>query len=180
MESRPGLRSGEKQSPSEVFAKHYEDNLPKVYRYIRYRVGNTTVAEDLTSAVFEKALDKFGSYRTDKGALSTWLISIARNTVVDHYRAAARRRTVPLEEAIEVPSQDASPEEEAVRQEEIQKLQGYLAKLSQREQEIISMKFGAELHNREIAKVTGLSESNVGVTLYRAILKLRSEFGVLK
>lgn len=82
---------------AEVFAECYEANLPKVFRYISYRVGNTQLAEDLTSMVFEKALTKFNSYRSDRASLLTWLVSIARNMVVDHYRASASKQTVALE-----------------------------------------------------------------------------------
>lgn len=161
---------------AEVFAECYEANLPKVFRYISYRVGNTQLAEDLTSMVFEKALTKFNSYRSDRASLLTWLVSIARNMVVDHYRASASKQTVALEEAAEIMAENVSPEDEAIRNEERRRLRMCLAGLSPREKEIISLKFGAELTNRRIAGMLGLSESNVGVMLYRAIRKLRNGF----
>lgn len=73
-------------------------------------------------------------------------------------------------------AENVSPEDEAIRNEERRRLRMCLAGLSPREKEIISLKFGAELTNRRIAGMLGLSESNVGVMLYRAIRKLRNGF----
>ena len=176
-ESRPGMVSAEnyKDNKTEVFARFYEEYLPKVLRYISYRVGDMYLAEDLTSVVFEKALTRLDSYRSE-GAFASWLFSIVRNTVTDHFRVKAKRQTIPIEEVSEVRSQDDPPEEEVIRQEDLQKLHEYLSQLSQREQEVISLKFGAELNNREIAKTLGLSESNVGVILYRTLARLRQRF----
>ncbi len=176
-EGRPGENAGENiMSAREVFAELYEQYLPKVFRYISYRVGDIHLSEDLTSDVFEKALAGFGSYCSDKASFFTWLLSIARHAVIDHYRVSGKRQTIPLERAAEMSSGNASPEEEAVRKDELQRLQTCLAGLPQQEQEIISLKFGAEMSNRQIAKMLSLSESNVGTMLYRAIRKFRDSF----
>jgi RNA polymerase sigma-70 factor (ECF subfamily) len=163
----------EAASARETFAQLYEEYLDKVFRYIQYRVNNMQLAEDLTSAVFEKALVNFSKYSSDKASFSTWIFSIARNVVIDYYRVHGKRQTVSLEETTEMPSRDLSPEEELLKREELKRLQVFLTDLPQGEQEIIRLKFGAELNNRQIAKTLGLSESNVGTKLYRAIRKLR-------
>ena len=163
-------------SARETFAELYEEYLPKVFRYIQYRVSNMQLTEDLTSTVFEKALVNFSKYSKDKARFSTWIFSIARNTVIDHYRAQGRRKTVPLEETYDTSSDDPSPDEALSRAEERKKLRESLAKLSGEEREIISLKFGAALNNRQIAGVLGLSESNVGTKLYRTLRKLREGF----
>lgn len=163
-------------SAGEAFAELYEQYLPKVFRYIQYRVNSMQLTEDLTSTTFEKALVNFSRYSSDKAKFSTWIFSIARNVVIDHYRVSQRKQTAPLEEAGEVSSKDRSPEEELFKGEELERLQGYLSQLQHDEQEIIRLKFGAELNNRQIAKMTGLSESNVGTRLYRAVRKLRDSF----
>ena len=176
-ESKTEAYTGEDiRSAREIFAELYEQYLPKVFRYISYRIGDVHLAEDLTSGVFEKALTGFSSYRSDMASFSTWLLSIARHTVIDHYRASSRGQTVSLEEATEMASESVPPEEEVIRKEELQKLQTCLAGLPSQEQEIISLKFGAELTNRQIAGMLSLSESNVGTILYRAVRKLRDGF----
>lgn len=163
-------------SDREVFAGLYEQYMPGVYQYINYRVGNVYLAEDLTSAVFEKALTAFSRYQSDRASFFTWLISIARHMIIDHYRMIGRRKNISLDEANDISSDTLSPEQEAVKREELQRLQLCLAGLSQQEQEIVSCKFGAEMTNRQIAGVLSLSESNIGTILYRAVRKLRDCF----
>ncbi|MCJ7514799.1 MAG: sigma-70 family RNA polymerase sigma factor [Dehalococcoidia bacterium] len=158
------------------FAALYEEHMAYVFRYINYRVGNRNEAEDLTSVVFEKALAAFHRYDSNKAAPQTWLLTIARNTVTDHLRKSSKRKTMPLDNAIGIESLDPPPPEETDRREEYQRLHFCLAALPQREQEIISLKFGGELNNRQIASAVGLSENNVGTILFRAICKLRNCF----
>jgi len=158
------------------FTALYEEHMAYVFRYINYRVGNRNEAEDLTSVVFEKALAAFDRYDERKSAPQTCLLTIARNTVTDHLRRSSKRKTMPLGNAVGVAAADPSPPEVTENREEYEKLQLCLAVLPQREQEIISLKFGAELSNRQIASVVGLSENNVGTILFRSICKLRNCF----
>jgi RNA polymerase sigma-70 factor (ECF subfamily) len=171
------LRPNKKaENAREAFAELYEYYLPKVFRYISYQVGDVHLAEDLTSAVFEKALTRLDSYHSNKASFSTWLLTVARNAVIDHYRVRSRKVTISIEEAFKVVSEEISPEGKVIRRDELQRLETYLRELPQQEREIISFKFGAELTNRQIAKILHLSESNVGTKLYRAICKLRDKF----
>jgi RNA polymerase sigma factor (sigma-70 family) len=163
-------------SAAETFAGFYETYLPKVYRYISYRITDVHTAEDLTSTVFEKALSKFKSYSPQKAQFSTWIFAIARNTLIDHYRGSRNRQTVVLEDPVAAVEADASLEGDSDREEDIRILNGCVALLSKAEQEIIQLKFGAEMTNRQIAGQLSLSESNVGVILYRAVRKLRDNF----
>ena len=158
------------------FSALYEEHMAYVFRYINYRIGNRNEAEDLTSVVFAKALAAFHKYDSNKSAPQTWLLAIARNTVTDYLRKSSKMKNMPLDNAVGVESADPSPPEETERREEYKRLQFCLAALPQREQEIISLKFGAELNNRQIASVIGLSENNVGTIVFRAICKLRNCF----
>jgi RNA polymerase sigma-70 factor (ECF subfamily) len=165
------------RSTAEAFSVFYEQYLPKIFRYISFKVSDRFLAEDLTSAVFEKALTKFKSYSSEKAAVSTWIFAIARNTVIDHFRARSKERTVQLDESIDIPEDGKSVEQKVIEKEEWQLLQKCISRLAPNEQEIISLKFSAEMTNRQIAGVLGISDSNVGVILYRAIRKLRDDFG---
>src|SRR5512136_265216 len=77
----------------------YAEQLPRVYNFFRYRVGDGPDAEDLTAVTFEKAWRARHRYRRDLGAFSTWLLTIARNVANDSYRRARVRPHVPLDEA---------------------------------------------------------------------------------
>jgi RNA polymerase sigma-70 factor (ECF subfamily) len=83
---------------------------------------------------------------------------------------------VQLDDPIALAKEDDSPEEANERAEELQLLNSCLARLSNQEREIISLKFGAEMTNRQIAGMLTLSESNVGIIIYRAVRKLRDDF----
>lgn len=163
-------------SNREIFAELYDEFMPKVFRYIRYKVNDEMITEDLTSTVFEKALVSFHKYSSEKAAFSTWIFSIARNTLIDYYRTDKARQQASLDEAAEMPSRDPSPQEEVEKKAEYECLRACLSKLSEDDQEIIRLKFAGEFNNRQIAKMLGLSESNVGVRLFRAVKRLRQDF----
>lgn len=163
-------------STAEVFTAFYEQYLPRVFRYISYRITDKYLAEDLTSTIFEKALVKFESYRPEKASICTWIFRIARNTLIDHFRVSRPGQTVLLNEAIDSPVKCASPEQAATDEEESRMLNQFISRLSPKEQEIISLKFAGNMTNRQIACMLGLSGSNVGVIVYRALRKLRSDF----
>jgi len=149
----------------------YASEMPRVYNFFRYRVGDGPVAEDLTSITFEKAWRARARYRRDLAAFSTWLFTIARNVAVDHYRQ--QRAHAPLEEAEHVAG-GASPEELAEKRSDAERLARLLALLPERERELMSLKYGAGLTNRAIARMTGLSESNVGTIVHRTVALLRA------
>ncbi len=163
-------------SNAETFAQLYDEFMPKVFAYIHYRVNDRQTTEDLTSIVFEKALDNFDKYSSDKAAFSTWLFTIARNSLIDHFRTDSKRHHVDLAEASEVPSSEPSPEEQAESKSEKECLLQCLSMLGNQDQEILRLKFGAEMTNRQISKMVNLSESNVGVRLFRAVRQLREDF----
>ena len=152
----------------------YAEQLPRVLNFFRYRVGPTADVEDLTARTFEKAWRARDHYRRDIAGFATWLLTIARNVAIDHLRS--RQPHVSLEIAAEVPSPEATPEQQAVRQSEADRLAALIATLSPRERELIAMKYGADMTHRAIARATGLSESNVGTILHRAVESLRGRW----
>jgi RNA polymerase sigma-70 factor (ECF subfamily) len=149
----------------------YGEQMPRVYNYFRYRVGSGAVAEDLTSITFEKAWRAKDRYRRDLGSFTTWLFTVARNVAIDHYRQ--RRPQVPLEAAADIPG-GATPEELAEQSSDVRRLERLMAQLPERERELLSLKYGAEMTNRAIARATGLTETNVGTILHRTIQELRA------
>jgi RNA polymerase sigma-70 factor, ECF subfamily len=151
----------------------YAEQLPRVFNFFRYRLGNDAHAEDLTSRTFEKAWSARARYRRDLAGFATWLLSIARNVATDHLRA--QRPHLPLEAAEEVAARD-TPHDEVARDSDLARLGALLETLPQREQELVALKYGAEATNRAIAELTGLSESNVGTILHRVVQTLRRDW----
>jgi len=152
----------------------YAAELPRVLNFFCYRLGHDADAEDLTARTFEKAWRARHRYRRDLAGLSTWLLTIARHVAIDHLRA--RQRYEPLDAAAAVPSPEHTPEHRVVQQSDAQRLAALLATLEPRQRELIAMKYGAGMTNRAIAQATGLSESNVGTILHRAVEILRGRW----
>lgn len=151
----------------------YDECLPKVYHYFCYKVGDPILAEDLTAITLEKAWLGRVNFHCEIGPFQTWLMGIARNVVKDYFRKPVR----------EVPLSDSSKhnligfwDDRMQERLDFEFISSILAQLPERERDLIAYKYGAELNNREIAKLTGLSETNVGTILYRIVEKLRIEW----
>lgn len=153
----------------------YKEYLPRVYNFFRYRLNDEPLVEDLTAATFEKAWRGRSRFRRDLSAFSTWLFTIARNVATDHFRRPEREIAL---DAIPEQADVASLEETVQRNHEFARLSKLLAQLPVRERELIAFKYGAGLNNREIARLTRLSESNVGTILNRTVENLRMEMDV--
>jgi RNA polymerase sigma-70 factor (ECF subfamily) len=151
----------------------FADQLPRIYNYFRFRVSQQADIEDLTSRTFEKAWKARDQYRRDVAGFSTWLFSIARNVATDYLRSTHAHLTL---DAVHGRAADTTPEDEAVLGSDIARLLALTAQLSERQRELLALKYGAALNNRLIARITGLTESNVGTILQRTVEKLRSQW----
>ncbi|NLE51438.1 MAG: sigma-70 family RNA polymerase sigma factor [Chloroflexi bacterium] len=151
----------------------YGQYYSSIYNYFRFRACDDP--EDLTAAVFERAWQHRHRYDRHLGEFRAWLFGIARNVAAEYFRQ--RKQVVGLEEAQDILVLLEQPLEQLVQQQaEGDRLKGLLQELPEREQDLIAMKYGMELTNREIARQTGLSESNVGTILFRVVRKLRAEW----
>lgn len=151
----------------------YASHLPRIYNYFRFRLGGNVDAQDLTARTFEKAWRERHRYRRDLAGFSTWLFTIARNVGIDYLRT--RHTDVPIDRAGDLAGED-TPETSAARASDLARLQALTARMPERTRELIALKYGAGANNRLIAKLTGLSESNVGTILHRAVEALRAEW----
>lgn len=151
----------------------YADLLPRVYNFFRYRVENDTTAEDLTAITLERAWQGRMRYRRRLSDFPTWVFGIARHVATDHFRRPEKTFSF---ESIPDRAADGLLEESIQRRHEIERLLALLASLSEREREIIALKYGAGLSNVEIAHVMKLSETNVSTLIYRIVGKLRKKW----
>ncbi len=156
-----------------AFGILYDHYFRRVYNYIRYRVRDGELSDDLTAQVFEKALTSIHRYNPQRAPFGAWLFAIARHAVSDYFRSRNRRRWLSLEPLHDWISHVPEPEERIFHEEECSQLLIALSCLSEREQDLIALKFAAGMPNCYIAKLTGLSESNVAIIIYRAVQKLR-------
>ena len=139
--------------------------IRRVYAYVAYRIGDGPEAEDVTSETFERALRYRDSFDPKRGDAAAWLIGIARRCIAD----AAIRRVVHTED---VPEQPTEGHEEAslTRLELHEAIQG----LDERDRELLSLRYGADLTASQIGELLGLKTNAVEVGLLRALRRLRA------
>jgi RNA polymerase sigma-70 factor (ECF subfamily) len=157
------------------FAELFRQYYPRVYNYLRYRVNTAADAEDLISAVFEKAYTHRMQFDPTKGAFSTWLFRIAHNMLANYYRTLQRRSKWESESEVppDLVTSEPSPELQMIQKEKVSQLLQGLKRLSERDQEVISLKFAGRLSNQEIGQVMDLKEKTVSVVLWRAMRRLQ-------
>lgn len=159
----------------EAYAKLYDEYVKRIYRFVYFKISNHEEAEDITSEVFLKAWN----YLKDKKEIKSFaglLYRIARNLIIDHYRARATKpvttSTVTIaDETIEVGDGGAWTEKLQIKLESQDVLQA-IKKLKQEYQEVITLRYVDELGIDEIAEITGKGKIAVRVTLHRALKKL--------
>jgi len=169
----PHSQLSEAQSQALDWNQIYLDLAPRVYNYFRYRLGRESEVEDLTARTFEKAWVARERYRRDLAGFSTWLFTIAQNLIVDHYRS--RRNHVSIDLAVNVTT-DEIAQSNLERQSDLSRLASLTRELPPRERELLALKYGAGISNRDIAGLTGLTESNVGSILHRLVQNLRARW----
>jgi RNA polymerase sigma-70 factor (ECF subfamily) len=149
----------------------FERYYPAIFRYFRYRGADADTANDLASSTFERALK--GRYDSRKSQIQTWLFAIACNVAINHWKSESIRSTALLDDVF--PDPDTIPVEDTlIFTQDKEQVLLVLQSLEPRAREIIALKFGGPLTNRQIAELTKLSEQNVGIILYRSLLKLRT------
>jgi RNA polymerase sigma-70 factor (ECF subfamily) len=150
------------------FARAYEEHVWRIYGFLAYRLRDRETAEDLTQLTFERALRAWSRFDPRRASVSTWLIAIARNLLIDHHRRDRSNRLEPIDERLGPTV--AGPEERFTTSPELIEA---LAQLSERDREVVALRFGGDLTGPEIAALLDLSLANVQQILSRSLRKLR-------
>ena len=145
-------------------------HLDGVYRYLLHVVRNREVAEDLTSETFERAQRVWSTYDPERGSPGPWLIRIARNAALDHFRSEGRRRR--REERAARPNRIEGPEPVEGLSPSVRR---GLDRLSPAQREVIALRVVLDYDTREAAAVLGISPTSCTTQLHRALTKLRQE-----
>jgi RNA polymerase sigma-70 factor (ECF subfamily) len=164
-----------RRARAESFAALYDEHVERVYGFFGYRVSSREDAEDLTQATFERALKAWRRFDPRRASAATWLLAIARNLLIDHLRRQGGQKIHPLNLA---EPDNATPELHTTDDPRLglsPELERALATLSERDRELIALRFGADLTGPEIAEFTGLSLANVQQIISRSLRRLRAE-----
>ncbi len=167
--SNPGTREDEaalvsaaQHDPAE-FTALYDRYFRPIYRYLYSRVGSVPEAEDLTAQTFLAALEALPRYR-QRGYLSAWLFTIARNKARDYYRS--RKPDASLEE--NRPDKADDPLAQVIRSDQVERLAEIVSRLDEEEQELIRLRCVADLSFAEIGVSLGRKEGTVKKSLLQA------------
>jgi RNA polymerase sigma-70 factor (ECF subfamily) len=162
----------------EAFQKLYRAYFPRVYAYVAYRVGKALEAEDITSDVFLKVIEKLSEFEwRGEGSFAAWIFRIAHDRVIDFHRQDLWVEAVlSIDELPDLRANELLPAEIILQKEKFVYLQRLIANLSPRRREIITLKFFGGLRNKEIAKVLGLDERTVASHLCRGLEHLHQEY----
>lgn len=151
----------------------YTSYYGKVMGYISARIRNRADAEDLCSEVFIKIQRKLEDYDPSKASISTWVFTITRNTVIDHFR-----RSKPTEELDENLSDDSEVDESLLNQETLSELAVALKKLPQQLMDILVLRYYDGKPLTEIAELMNLSYGAVKLRHQNALMLLRQHLHV--
>lgn len=160
--------------PGDDFAQIYDEEVWHVYGFFGYRLRSRELAEDLTQMTFERALRAWARFDPARASVRTWLLSIARNLLIDHYRREGSTHTEPLLEG-EAGDAQVGGESDEIRLGVSPELEAALATLGDRERELIALRYGGDLSGPEIAELTGITLANVQQVLSRSLRRLRAE-----
>lgn len=166
------LMAAAQRDPLE-FTALYRRHIDRVYRYLRYRVGNEQDAQDLTTQTFMAALESLQSYR-GQGTVIAWLLGIAYHKLVDWQRK--ERVTAPLAAALTIPDAALRPEDLVIQQVERQGLEQALLLLAPERAEALALRYFGELTNGEVAKIMGKNEAAVKMLIHRGLEDLRMRY----
>ena len=138
------------------------------------RVKNSTTAGDLTSEIFLKVTQNLSKFDKTRASFATWISRTTERTCIDFFRSQGKREEVKWDYTFSSPiAEHEQPEQKFILSENKKILMKAVSKLSEREQRIIELKFWADMTNKEIGEVLGISAGNVGIILFRAMGTLR-------
>jgi RNA polymerase sigma-70 factor (ECF subfamily) len=161
-------RSGDK----EAFGQLYDHYQPSVYRFLYYRVGSTTLAEDLTAETFFRALRSMHSFRWQGKDFGAWLMTIARNLTADHFKAGRTRLEQTTEDMQTLDTTSEGPEIEVLSSLTNEALLRALGELPTEQRECLIMRFLQGLSIAETAEILGRSSGAVKQLQLRGVRNL--------
>ncbi|MEA2640346.1 MAG: hypothetical protein QOF51_1740 [Chloroflexota bacterium] len=149
------------QRNTEAFGHLYHEHLNTVFRYVYYKVSDRTLAEDLTSDVFAKAWESIDRFQWRNLPFQHWLLRIARNVVIDHWRAN-KRPTQSIDDLAEAPSGELEPDEQVAQKISAETLRAAIGQLPDDQRDVIILRF-----------IEGYSHSDVAEILNKSVVAVR-------
>lgn len=158
-----------KNGDQNAFSQIYELYFVPVFRYIFLRVQNKSDAENLAQDVFLKAYKNIDNFHEKNKEPLTLFFTIARNTVIDFWK---KKKEILIEDGDGL-IESKDPLEMIKKSDDWQRIILALKKLSEDQQEAISLKFISGLSNKEISQLLEKSEESIRQLQSRGLRILR-------
>ncbi|WP_126426929.1 RNA polymerase sigma factor [Brevibacillus marinus] len=159
------------QRIGEIYRSHYRD----VYHFMLYFTGNQNDAEDLTQDVFMRLLRSLSTYDCTKAGLKTWILSVAKNVAVDHYRKRKLSLLFTEKGLKKLPASDGIPEASLDAKEQERLIERLLQRLKPQYRMVIILRCIKGYSIRETAEILECSEAKVKVNYHRGIKQLQEK-----
>jgi RNA polymerase sigma-70 factor (ECF subfamily) len=163
------------QIDAQGFNELYDLYFTKIYNFIYFRTHHRETAEDLTSKTFIKAWENIHQFNEEKGAFSSWIYSIARNNVIDHYRK--EKTTMDISQVLDLSSSE-NIEKDTDLKVQLDQVKEYIKDLPQEQQDIVIMRVWDDLPYKDIAQILKKSEASCKMSFYRTMQKIQEQFPV--
>jgi RNA polymerase sigma-70 factor (TIGR02952 family) len=157
---------------AEAFGQLYDRYVDLVHRYIYYRVGDRSTAEDFTSETFLRAWRRIGSVTNQGRDIGAWFITIARNIVLDHVKSSRYRLEVATADMMDADQEEDGPEGAVLDRIASAELLKCVKQLNAEQQECIVLRFLEGLSVAETAAVMGKNEGAIKALQHRAVRRL--------
>ena len=165
-----------KKKDKEAFLQAYDMYVDEIFRFVYFKVNNREQARDITSQVFLKTWNHLRENKLeDKKTLRALIYTIARNTIIDHYRSS-RMQKVDIDdedEPLDIQDQQRNPAEQVEVDSDMEMVREKMKELKDEYREILLMRYINELSFPEIARITGRSKNNARVICHRAMKALQ-------
>lgn len=162
-----------------AFTRLYRDLHPLVARFVARRVDSRFDAEELVAEVFRRVVEHLAAFDPKRGSVRAWVLRIARNAVIDHYRTRKQPISIELDSLVLNGVQDG-PLDHMLADERTARIRELLAACPDETRTLLAMRYGDGLRHAEIAELLGLGEAVVRKRISRAVRELRSRSRVLE
>jgi RNA polymerase sigma-70 factor (ECF subfamily) len=160
-------------SQNEQFSQIYDQYIAKIYRFVYLKVDSEETAQDITSKVFLKGWEAFSAQKDAVKNPGAFLYQIARNAVVDHYRAKGRSKEMAVDASPEMVDPRADAKDQAILNADVDAIKKSIKKLDQEYQDIIIWHYLDDMTIPEIAKLIDRPAGTVRVMLHRGLKDLK-------
>ena len=161
-----------KAGDTDAFRRLYRELYEPVDRYLSNRLQNREDVEDLIAQLFHRFLERLGRYDSRRGSVAAWLLTMARNALVDHYRS--QKEIISIDTLADIlAGNGGDPLQDILRDEEAKSVHTMLKELPAETQEMFSLRFGYDMSYRDIARCVGSSETAVKQRFSRTLRELR-------